>query len=92
MEDLDQKDNIPEGEAKFETLEKEALSEKKKLELKILPDHLKYTPYESSKFEYPYESKSEYPNESNGVYLFKCLKDFIFSFFKDLIGELLRIL
>ena len=49
LEDLDQKDNIPEGEAKFETLEKEALSEKKKLELKILPDHLKYVFLEEDK-------------------------------------------
>jgi len=49
LEDLDQQDNIPEGEAKFETLEKEAPSEKKKIELKILPDHLKYVFLEEDK-------------------------------------------
>ena len=42
LEDLDWKKSILEGEADFETLKKEAPSEKKKVELKILPNHLKY--------------------------------------------------
>ena len=49
LEDLDRQDNIPEGEARFETLEKEVPSEKKKIELKILPDHLKYVFLEEDK-------------------------------------------
>ena len=42
LEDLDRQDSIPEGEAKFETLEEKVPSEKKKIELKILLDHMKY--------------------------------------------------
>ena len=39
---MDRQESIPEGEAGFETLKKEPPSEKKKVELKILPNHLKY--------------------------------------------------
>jgi len=49
LEDLDRQDSIPEGEARFETLEKEVPSEKKKIELKIFPDHLKYVFLEEDK-------------------------------------------
>ncbi|XP_025979784.1 uncharacterized protein LOC114370475 [Glycine soja] len=49
LEDLDRQDSIPEGEAKFETLEEKVPSEKKKVELKILPDHLKYVFLEEDK-------------------------------------------
>ncbi|XP_014620185.1 uncharacterized protein LOC114378785 [Glycine soja] len=48
-EDLDRQDNIPEGEARYETLEKEVPSEKKKIELKILLDHMKYVFLEEDK-------------------------------------------
>ena len=49
LEDLDRQESIPEGEARFETLEKEVSSEKKKIELKMLPDHLKYVLLEEDK-------------------------------------------
>ena len=49
LEDLDRQDSIPEGEAKFEKLEEKVPSEKKKVELKILPDHLKYVFLEEDK-------------------------------------------
>jgi len=49
LEDLDRQDSIPEGEADFETLKKEVPSEKKKVELKILPNHLKYMFLEEDK-------------------------------------------
>ena len=49
LEDLDRQDSIPEEEARFETLEKEVSSEKKKIELKMLPDHLKYVFLEEDK-------------------------------------------
>ena len=42
LEDLDREDSIPEGEASFEELKSETPSEKKKVELKILLNHLKY--------------------------------------------------
>ena len=49
LEDLDRQDSIPEGEVDFETLKKEVPSEKKKVELKILPNHLKYMFLEEDK-------------------------------------------
>ena len=42
LEDLDRQESTPEGEASFATLKKEVPPEKKKVELKILPNHLKY--------------------------------------------------
>ena len=42
LEDLDRQDNIPEEEASFEELKSKTPSKKKKVELKIFPNHLKH--------------------------------------------------
>ena len=42
LEDLDHEENIPAWGTNFEELKSDSASEKTKVELKILPNHLKY--------------------------------------------------